>query len=282
MDLFHQHLNGVEPSIRFTMETEEGGCLPFLDTEVTRHLDGSLTTKVHRKKTNTDKYLDFCSHHPLAHKLAVVRTLLTRADRLCSSTQDCVQEKSRVATALERNGYPRRLLTWTKPFNKETREEDEEPKAVVVLPYVRGVSEGIRRALKKVNIKTCFRPHRNLSQLLVHPKDPVPPEQRRGVVYRIPCGSCDMTYVGQTGRTLDQRRKEHWRALVNCDTNLSALAEHALERDHAIAWGEATVLDCNKHVHQRCALESWHIRQQQEPMNRERGLLPIVYDSLIF
>ena len=140
-----------------------------------------------------------------------------------------------------------------------------------------GVSEGIQRTLKKVNIKTCFRQHRNLLQLLVNPKDPVPPDQRRGIVYRIPCGSCDMIYVGQTVRTLDQHRKEHRRALMNGDTNSSALAEHALEQDHDIAWREATVLDSNEHMHQRCALEAWHIRRQQKPINRERGLLPPVY-----
>ena len=32
----------------------------------------------------------------------------------------------------------------------------------------------------------------------------------------------------------------------------------------------------------RCqTLEAWHIRQEPKPMNRDRGLLPPVYDSLI-
>ena len=160
-------------------------------------------------------------------------------------------------------------------------EEDEQPRAVVMLPYMRGVAEVIRRVLMKVNIKTCFQPHRILLQLLVHPKDPIPPKQRRGIVYRIPCGSCDMSYVGQTGRTLDLCKKEHQRALVNGDINLSALAEHALEQYHAIAWDQALVLDSNRHVYQRCALESWHIQRQQEPINSERGLLHPANDSLI-
>ena len=32
---------------------------------------------------------------------------------------------------------------------------------------------------------------------LVHTKDPVPQECRKAVVYRVPCGSCDMSYVGE-------------------------------------------------------------------------------------
>ena len=75
VEAFHLHLNSIEPTIQFTIESETDGCLPFLDTQITRHQDGSLSTKVYRKKTHNDKYLDFQSHHPLAHKLAVVRTL---------------------------------------------------------------------------------------------------------------------------------------------------------------------------------------------------------------
>ena len=84
VDWFLDHLNMVEPSIKFTMEKESNGSLSFLDTLVTHHDDGSLSTSVYRKKTHTDRYLDFTSHHPLAHKVAVARTLMTRANRICT------------------------------------------------------------------------------------------------------------------------------------------------------------------------------------------------------
>ena len=69
---FHDHLNSIEPTIKLTTELEQEGSLPFLNTIVIRHSDGSLTTTVFRKKTHSDRYLDFDSHHPLAHKVAVV------------------------------------------------------------------------------------------------------------------------------------------------------------------------------------------------------------------
>ena len=96
----------------------------------------------------------------------------------------------------------------------------ERPSATVVLPYIRELSEPIQRILAPLHIRTCFRPCRTLSNILVHPKHPVPPDQRKGVVYRISCADCDMTYVGQTGRTLQVRRKEHVRALTNADPQL--------------------------------------------------------------
>ena len=110
VEAFHLHLNSIEPTIQFTLELETDGGLPFLDTRISRHQDGSLSTKVYRKKTHTDKYLDFQSHHPLAHKLAVVRTLFHRADTLSSSVEDQDHEKKHIIRALSRNGYPSRVI----------------------------------------------------------------------------------------------------------------------------------------------------------------------------
>ena len=72
---FQDHINSIEPSIKFTSELEFERKLAFLDTEITHHKDGSMSTNVYRKKTHTNKYLSFDSHHPMAHKNAVARTL---------------------------------------------------------------------------------------------------------------------------------------------------------------------------------------------------------------
>ena len=87
------------------------------------------------------------------------------------------------------------------------------PDATVVIPYVNRTSEAIRRVLTPLSIRTCFKPQTTLKNILTHVKDPVPPEEKTGVVYKVPCSDCQATYVGQTGRTLLHRIKEHKRAL---------------------------------------------------------------------
>ncbi|CAH3017759.1 unnamed protein product, partial [Porites evermanni] len=53
----------------------KNGQIPFLDTLIITREDGSIKLLVYRKATHTDQYLSFLSHHPLQHKLAVIRTL---------------------------------------------------------------------------------------------------------------------------------------------------------------------------------------------------------------
>ena len=54
---FYNHCNSLEPTIKFTIEMEQEGSLPFLDTRVTHNSDGSLTTTVFTQKTHLDWYL---------------------------------------------------------------------------------------------------------------------------------------------------------------------------------------------------------------------------------
>ena len=46
------HLNIVEPTIKFTMQWESNGSLAFLDTLITHHPDGPLDKLMYRKKTH--------------------------------------------------------------------------------------------------------------------------------------------------------------------------------------------------------------------------------------
>ena len=127
----------------------------------------------------------------------------------------------------------RRYLNWNQPL------VERESSIARVVPYVRGLSESIHRVLATVNVWTCYKPLRSLCDVLLHLKDPVPPEEKKGAMYMIPCAECDMTYVGKTGRTLNLQKKEHFRALRNVDSSTCTVAEHALHNGHNIAWSDA-------------------------------------------
>ena len=282
IQLFHDKMNSIEPTIQFTIETEVEGTLPFLDTMVTRHVDGSLTTSVFRKKTHTDRYLDFNSHNPLVHKIALARTLLTQADRICVSMPDRDAEKRHITQALYSNGYPTRVIkrNWQTPPARSPASDPVMPRATVVIPYVRHVSESIRRILTPLEIRTAFAhiaPTANTGE----PKGPHPTTTTGRCSLQDPLWHISGVYVGQTCRTLDHRLKEHKRAITSGNLAQSAVAEHAAHESHVINWKEAKVVDTHPRYHQRCALESWHIRSETTTMNRDDGSLPQAYNTLL-
>jgi len=110
-----------------------------------------------RTGENTDKYLDFQSHHPLAHKLAVVKTLQNRANTHCTYANDGLVEQKRVSQALMKNGYPRRVTQQRmETATRNQRRQESNPRATVTIPYVRGTSEAIKRVLAPLTSEPSF------------------------------------------------------------------------------------------------------------------------------
>ena len=104
-------------------------------------------------------------------------------------------------------------------------------------------------------------------------------DERKGV-YSIPCTVCTKVYIGQMGRSLKHRLKEHQRALRNGDVAASALAEHALVAGHGIDLSKK-VVDSNPYTAMRCMLECWHILHNENKLNREQGNLLELYAALL-
>ncbi len=99
----------------------------------------------------------------------------------------------------------------TSDHNNKTDNSQNRPKnnTFITLPFVDGLSQKLQRIFKTYGVATTFKPHTTLRKLLVAPKDPIPLEKRSGCVYQIKCSDCPKSYIGQTGRQLGQRIKEH-------------------------------------------------------------------------
>lgn len=79
---FLEHLNSIREFIQFTMEQESEGQIAFLDVLV-KGSGKLMSTSVHRKKTHTDRYLNFRSHHHPRVLSGVIKCLHNRAIKIC-------------------------------------------------------------------------------------------------------------------------------------------------------------------------------------------------------
>ena len=174
------HFNSLRPTILFTVEIERDGSLPFLDTLLQRKEDGSLSVTVYRKPMPTARYLDFQSHHPHHIKRGLVRCLYDRAKNNTNSQDNLVQEEHHITTVLKQNGYPNAFIhssTWPQPTrDAEDREveqkgNDTQRPPVVLLPYVSGVSEDIKRVCRGLGLRVIFKSRRSLRSVLTKVKD---------------------------------------------------------------------------------------------------------------
>ncbi|XP_072033246.1 uncharacterized protein [Amphiura filiformis] len=149
---FFQHINKLDDNIKFTQESCKDDTLAFLDCLISVKNDGSLTSNIYRKPTHTDHYLQFGSHHPLIHKLGVIRTLQYRADTIISENELIPEEKDHIKESLKNCGYPNWAFLKANKSRKDQKQPDgggQPNKARVTIPYIAGLSERVKKHLKQ-------------------------------------------------------------------------------------------------------------------------------------
>ncbi|XP_072050180.1 leucine-rich repeat serine/threonine-protein kinase 1-like [Amphiura filiformis] len=213
------------------------------------------------KDTHTDQYLLFDSHHPLVHKLGVIKTLFHRADTISSNEDAKTKEHKHLKSALGACGY--RKWTFEKALHKPkspTKDDashtatagEEKRRHNVTIPYVSELSEKIRRIFRGYQIPVSFKPTNTLRQKLVHPKDKVPKDKQNNLVYAIPCtdNGCKDLYIGETKQPLAKRMYQHRRASSGCGD--SAVYSHLNSTNHTFDNKDVVILDresrCNKDI----------------------------------
>ena len=236
----------IDPAIKFTVEGNQvNGAIPFLNTLVTPLADNSLSFQVYQKPTHTDQYLQWESHHSLSSKYSVIGTLTHRAKVVCTTQELLKDELKHLKEALGKCKYPNWAISRVQNKvinsnhdeirasdnnNSSTNEEDNSStnsnnpvntstnartnkKSIgqIVIPYTKGTTESIKHICGKYGIQVHFKGNTTIKQILMKPKDPDPKDNKGGLIYsyRYPQLYCNDNYIGETGRTLGERRKEH-------------------------------------------------------------------------
>jgi hypothetical protein len=203
---FLNHLSGLHNKIQLTMEKEEEeGHLPFLDIDIYRKTDSSQGHKLYRKPTHINLYLQQNSHHHPANKQSVLASLIHRAKTLCDQ-DSLTQELELLTIVFNENGYSHQQIRRAMEPATRTAKTNDKPTSTAYIPYTPTTYGRLSRMLAKHDIKIVALPPRKIFSYLPLVKDAL--GLRIPDICSIPC-ECGRVYIGQSGRSIQLRIKEH-------------------------------------------------------------------------
>jgi len=231
---FLDTLSKVHSSVKFSMETECNGMLPFLGIQLLNR-SPQMETKVHIKPTKSGLLLYYQSHVHHRYKNGLLRTTLDQAHRLSSSLSHFSDKCDCLETVFSHLKYPIHLVNSAiKSFveskvcdqlqlSSPSQETDDTIR--VTLPFKEQFSaDFVRKKLKILSLKvhTTIQPvfvSRKIERELNVRETKPPIVNQQCVLYSFQCDLCDAGYVGYTCGHLHNRVKGH-------KQQSSAIAKH--------------------------------------------------------
>ena len=287
-------LNRMHPALRFTMENEVDSRLPFMDVLV-RRTSGGLVRSVYRKPTFTGLYIRWDSFSPTHQKIGLIKSLASRARKICSETT-LREELDRLQEIFLDNGYPMEViekhLRVDKPVTTKPADQSESgDTAFLQLPWIgrqsmrfrTEIADVITKAFPKVKPMVVFTTSKAFSG---REKDVLPTTSRSSIIYEFTC-RCDRTYVGKTIQLLGERIKQHipdrlfmslrQKSLVKSSSD-SAITKHLADHSECV-YGKAEmrtrfrVLASARHSQHLDVLEALFIRSRCPELCQQKNNL---------
>ena len=182
------------------------------------------STKVYRKNTNTDTYINWKSFAPNNWKWGTLKTLVTRAFDICSTGEYLKEELGHIRTVFHyRNNYPLWVINKVIDDAKKIVSTDENDSSsndkihCLILPYQGDKCSNLSKSMKRY-VSKLLPEHTKLEitfaskkrNLCFSIKDKTSFEHQHDLICYINCTerSCLGNYVGETGRRIIERIKD--------------------------------------------------------------------------
>ena len=184
-----------------------------------------ISTKVYRKITNTDIYINWKPFAPNNWKWGILKTLVTRAFDIFSTDEYWKEEIENIQkVSHHRNNYPlwviNNVIDNAEKMSSANENDSSSNRKInrLMLPYQGDKGSNLLKSMKRYASK-LLPEHTKLEIILTGKKrnsclsikDKTKFEHEHDLVYYVNCTepSCSANYVGETSRRITERIKDH-------------------------------------------------------------------------
>jgi hypothetical protein len=226
-----EQFNKQHKAMKFTITEENNRQIAVLDLNI-YNKQGRIEIDIYRKPTYTDTTINN-SCHPGEHKMAAFKNWIHTIHKLPLQNANKIKELNTIANIAESNGYNRkqiiRLDNAIRINEHQKTAESKDQKKWVTFTYTGNYIRTITKLFKHTKVQIAFKTRNTIGNLLKEMRNINKLEQAG--IYRLKCMDCQKVYIGQTGRSLNIRYKEHIRS-IRYNREDSGYATHILNNIH--------------------------------------------------
>ena len=168
--------------------------------------------------------------------------------------------------------------TTTTTTNNNSSTANNKRNITIVVPYMPNTGEKFKKLCKKKGIQVLFKGTNTLRTAVGNPKDKDPKNSQTGIIYYYQCPqiNCPSAYIGESGRSLGKRVKEHFKSS-------SPMCHHTTTTGHPLDPEQCNIVHKEVNSHSRMIKEAMFICMQNPTLNRNLGKyqLPHIWDHLL-
>ena len=234
----------------------------------------------------------FCSREKLLiYSKNVYNTLAHRAKVISSNQEALDQDLLHIRRALLACQFPNWALNQVQhKFHRNNQPSQQNNNTsiltnnknkrniTIVISYIQGTGEKVKKVCKAKDIQVHFKGTNTPRTLLVIPKDKDPKLNKHRVIYhfKYPQINYPEAYIGESGRTLGDRIKEHLKAS-------SAIHHHSSSTGHPLSPQCFNIIHQKTQGPSRNIKETMFILENGPSLNRNLGKyqLPHMWDNIL-
>jgi hypothetical protein len=278
METFITELDEKEKGIQIETEVEENNSISFLDLRIEKTKEGNFKTSWHQKDCAAGIFCHRRSDVDDSTKRNFIENMEKKIERINTSEEQKRKDIARLWKQLRQNGYGvgdkrKRREKVEEDRTGEKKEEDSEKKSWYGIESVGRATDKIKSILKEEGIKTYRKGGKKIIEIVrTKGKRWNTNKELRGVVYKVKCKDCEMMYIGETKKKMEERLKEH-KDDVRLRRDTNAIFKHIEDTGHTIDWEGAEVIQQESRKLVRKWKESRRIKEVgNKAMNWNNGL----------